>query len=173
MLSCLNSGIYTGSRMLFALARRGDAPQAVLETNARGVPVKAILLTVSIGFASVILAAIWPDSVFIWLVNSSGAVALFCYVLIACAQLKMRRTLEREASEKLTLKMWFFPWLTYASIVGMVAVILAMALVDDVRAQLWWSLGSLAIVLALAFWHQRRKEAPKSSPAPGGSAAAT
>ena len=28
VLSCLNSGIYTGSRMLFALARRGDAPQA-------------------------------------------------------------------------------------------------------------------------------------------------
>ena len=38
VLSCLNSGIYTGSRMLFALARRGDAPQALLETNGRGVP---------------------------------------------------------------------------------------------------------------------------------------
>ena len=60
VLSCLNSGIYTGSRMLFALARRGDAPQSLLEVNARGVPVKAILLTVSIGFFSVILAAIWP-----------------------------------------------------------------------------------------------------------------
>ncbi len=173
VLSCLNSGIYTGSRMLFALARRGDAPQALLETNRRGVPVKAILLTVTIGFLSVIMAAIWPESVFLWLVNSSGAVALFCYVLIACAELKMRRKLEREDPEKLTLRMWFFPWLTYASIVAMVAVILAMALVDDVRAQLWWSLGSLAVVLALAFWHVHRKAAPKASPAPGGSAAAT
>jgi hypothetical protein len=26
-----------------------------------------------------------------------------------------------------------------------------MALVDDVRSQLWWSLGSLALVLAAAF----------------------
>jgi len=168
VLSCLNSGIYTGSRMLFALARRGDAPQAVLETNARGVPVKAILLTVSIGFASVILAALWPDSVFIWLVNSSGAVALFCYVLIACAQVRLRRRLEREAPEKLTLRMWLFPWLTYASIAGMVCVILAMALVDEVRAQLWWSLGSLAIVLALAFWHTRRREEPSRSTAATG-----
>ena len=114
-------------------------------------PVKAILLTVSIGFFSVILAAIWPESVFIWLVNSSGAVALFCYVLIACAQLRMRRRLEREAPDRLTLKMWGFPWLTYASIAAMVAVIVAMALVDEVRAQLWWSLGSLAVVL-LAAW---------------------
>ena len=160
VLSCLNSGIYTGSRMLFALARRGDAPQALLETNRRGVPVKAILLTVSIGFFSVILAAIWPESVFIWLVNSSGAVALFCYVLIACAQLRMRRRLEREAPERLTLRMWAFPCLTYASIAAMVAVILAMALVDEVRAQLWWSLGSLAVVLAAAWWRTRRAEAP-------------
>jgi GABA permease len=157
VLSCLNSGIYTGSRMLFALARRGDAPRAVLETNARGVPVKAILLTVSIGFASVILAAIWPDSVFLWLVNSSGAVALFCYVLIACAELRMRRRLEREAPERLTLRMWLYPWLTYASIAAMVVVIGAMALVDDVRNQLWWSLGSLAVVLALAFWRTAQR----------------
>jgi GABA permease len=153
VLSCLNSGIYTGSRMLFALARRGDASHALLEVNRRGVPVKAILLTVSIGFASVILAAIWPESVFLWLVNSSGAVALFCYVLIALAQLRLRRQLEREAPERLALRMWLYPWLTYASIAGMVAVIAAMALVDDVRAQLWWSLGSLAVVLALAWRH--------------------
>ena len=165
VLSCLNSGIYTGSRMLFALSRRGDAPAALLETTRRGVPVKAIMLTVSIGFLSVILAALWPESVFLWLVNSSGAVALFCYVLIACAQLRMRRQLEREAPEKLTLRMWGFPWLTYASIAGMVAVIGAMALVDDVRAQLWWSLGSLAVVLGAAWWHGRRSTEPRRAPA--------
>ena len=44
VLSCLNSGIYVASRMLFALARRGDAPRALLEVNGRGVPVQAILL---------------------------------------------------------------------------------------------------------------------------------
>lgn len=167
VLSCLNSGIYTGSRMLFALARRGDAPQAVLETSARGVPVKAILLTVSIGFFSVILAALWPDSVFLWLVNSSGAVALFCYVLIACAQLRMRRRLEREAPDRLVLRMWLFPWLTYASIAAMVVVIGAMALVDDVRAQLWWSLASLAVVLIAGYFHTSE---PRSEPARGGAA---
>jgi GABA permease len=165
VLSCLNSGIYTGSRMLFALARRGDAPQAVLETNGRGVPVKAIMLTVSIGFASVILAAIWPESVFLWLVNSSGAVALFCYLLIACAELRMRRKLEREAPERLALRMWLYPWLTYAAIVAMAAVIAAMALVDDVRDQLWWSLGSLAIVLLAAFVHGSGRREPRGEPA--------
>jgi GABA permease len=167
VLSCLNSGIYTGSRMIFALGRRGYAPQALVQTNQRGVPVKAIALTVSIGFLSVIAAAIWPDTVFIWLVNSSGAVALFCYLLIAVSQLRMRRTLEREDPESLTLKMWLFPWLTYLSIAAIVAVIVAMALVDDVRDQLWWSIASLAIVVGLAHWHVKRagrRQASRSAP---------
>jgi GABA permease len=170
VLSCLNSGIYTGSRMLFALSRRGYAPQALVATNGRGVPVKAILLTVSIGFLSVILDAIAPNSVFLWLVNSSGAVALFCYLLIAVSQLILRRRLEREDPESLTLRMWLFPWLTYLTIAAMVVVIAAMALVADVRDQLWWSLGSLAVVVALAFWHCRRREATAPSSRVGAAA---
>ncbi len=105
VLSCLNSGIYTTSRMPFALARRGDAPKALLEVNARGVPVKAILLSVSIGFLSVIFAAISPNTVFLFLVNSSGAIALFVYILIALPKLRMRRTLERDAPQRLKLRM--------------------------------------------------------------------
>src|SRR3954470_3506943 len=153
VLSCLNSGIYVASRMLFALSRRGDAPKALLEVNGRGVPVKAILLSVSVGFVSVIFDAISPDKVFLFLVNSSGAVALFCYVLIAVAELRTRRRLEAEAPERLKLRMWLFPWLTYAAIVAMVAVIVAMALVDDVRSQLIPSFISLAVVL-VAGWRR-------------------
>src|SRR3954447_13863165 len=173
VLSCLNSGIYTGSRMLFALARRGYAPQGLVETNGRGVPVKAIALTVSIGFLSVILQAISPEHVFTWLVNSSGAVALFCYVLIAVSELRLRRRLEHEDPEALTLRMWLFPYLTYAAIIAMIAVIGAMALVDDVRTQLWWSLASLAIVVGLSFVFAGRAPAPRrrEATAPGGATA--
>ena len=156
VLSCLNSGIYTASRMLFALSRRGDAPHAFLDVNSRGVPVKAILLSVTIGFLSVIFDAVSPDKVFLFLVNSSGAVALFCYVLIALAELRMRRRLEAEEPERLKLRMWFFPWLTYAAIFAMVAVIVSMAFVKDVRSQLIPSFISLFVVLAAAWWRSRR-----------------
>ena len=83
VLSCLNSGMYTASRMVFSLARRGDAPEGLLEVNRRGVPVKAILLTSSIGFASTIFSYLSPDTVFLFLVNSSGAIALFVWLVIA------------------------------------------------------------------------------------------
>ena len=166
VLSCLNSGMYVGSRMLFALARRGDAPKTLLDVNRRGVPVKAILLTSSIGFLSTILAYLSPETVFLFLVNSSGAIALFVYLLIAVSELKMRRTLEREAPDKLKVKMWFYPWLTYFAIIAMVAVIGAMALVEDVRAQLIPSFISLAVVL-VAYWVKSRSER-RSAAVPAG-----
>jgi GABA permease len=171
VLSCLNSGIYVASRMLFALARRGDAPKALLEVNSRGVPVKAILLSVSVGFISVIFDAISPDKVFLFLVNSSGAVALFCYILIALAELRMRRQLEAEAPERLKLRMWLFPWLTYLAIAAMVAVIVAMAFVDDARPQLIPSFISLIVVVGAAFL--RYREAPARSAVTGAQASRT
>ena len=168
VLSCLNSGIYTASRMLFALARRGDAPKALLDVNRRGVPVKAIALSVSIGFLSVIFAAISPNKVFLFLVNSSGAIALFCYILIAAAELRMRRRLEAEAPERLKLRMWLFPWLTYLAIAAMVAVIVSMAFVKDARPQVIPSLISLVVVLAAARWHTRRSTATRRAAAARG-----
>src|SRR3712207_8194032 len=42
-LSCLNSGLYTASRMLFVLAAPRDAPLGLMSVNRRGVPMAAIL----------------------------------------------------------------------------------------------------------------------------------
>jgi len=38
VLSALNSGLFASSRMILALARRGDAPRALAKLNGRGVP---------------------------------------------------------------------------------------------------------------------------------------
>ena len=67
----------------------------------------------------------------------------------------MRRQLEREAPERLKLRMWAFPYLTYFAIAATVAVIGSMALVKDVRSQLIPSFISLAVVLG-AYWFKSR-----------------
>jgi len=59
----------------------------------------------------------------------------------------MRRRLEREAPERLQLKMWFYPWLTYLSIVCIVAVLIGMAIISDLRPLLIASLISLGVML--------------------------
>src|SRR3954447_23730813 len=146
VLSCLNSGLYTASRMLFVLAARREAPMRLITVNGRGVPVWTILASTVVGFLSVIAAYVSPDKVFTFLLNSSGAVILFVYLLIAISQFVLRR---RTPEDQLTVKMWFFPVLTIVAALGIVAVLVQMGFKSDTRSQLVLSLLSWGVVLAL------------------------
>jgi len=160
VLSALNSGLFASSRMLMALARRGDAPSGVARLDARGVPVAAILASTAFGYATVAMSYLSPDRVFAFLVNSYGTVAIFVYVLIAVAELGLRRRLEREAPERLRIRMWGFPWLTRVAIVAMLAIVAAMSVIPEQRVSLLFGLVSVAVLLgAYALRHLVRPRA--------------
>ncbi|MCZ0989213.1 amino acid permease [Streptomyces diastatochromogenes] len=129
VLSCLNSGLYTASRMAFSLGQRGDAPKVFAKTTSRGVPLAAIIASVLFGFVAVFFNYKFPDSVFLFLVNSSGAVALFVWLVICFSQLRMRKIIQREAPEKLVVKMWLYPYLTWAT-AALIVFVLGYMLTD-------------------------------------------
>ncbi|GGX50823.1 amino acid permease [Streptomyces minutiscleroticus] len=152
VLSCLNSGLYTASRMAFSLGERGDAPKSFARTTGRGVPRTAILSSVVFGFVAVFFNYEFPDTVFLFLVNSSGAVALFVWLVICASQLRMRRIVERESPEKLIVRMWLYPYLTWATI-GLIVFVLGYMLTDtehDGRTTVLLSLLVAAVVVGLA-----------------------
>ncbi len=160
VLSCLNSGLYTASRMAFSLGRRGDAPKAFARVNKQGVPRAAILGSVVFGFLSVFFNYMWPDTVFKFLLNSSGAVALFVWLVICVTQLKMRGIILRETPEKLVVRMWLFPYLTWATI-GMILFVLGYMVYDggDNRQQVMLSVLVAVVVLAIGLVLDRRRRA--------------
>ncbi|MFF8842246.1 amino acid permease [Streptomyces sp. NPDC015127] len=157
VLSCLNSGLYTASRMAFSLGRRGDAPASFARTSPRGVPTAAILSSVAFGFLAVFFNYKWPDTVFEFLLNSSGAVALFVWLVICCTQLRMRGIILREAPEKLVVRMWLFPYLTWATI-AMISFVLVYMLFDDAgREQVLLSLLAAAFVVTIGVVRERTR----------------
>ncbi|MFE8949088.1 amino acid permease [Streptomyces sp. NPDC007856] len=145
VLSCLNSGLYTASRMAFSLGERGDAPKAFARTTSRGVPMTAILASVVFGFVAVFFNYAYPDTVFLFLVNSSGAVALFVWLVICFSQLRMRRIIQREAPEKLVVRMWLYPYLTWATAAFIVFVLGYM--LTDTKGE---SSGRTTVLLSVA-----------------------
>ena len=161
VLSCLNSGLYVTSRVLFTLASRGDAPQSLVALNKRKVPARAILIGSVFGYGAVIASIISPELVFAFLVNASGATMLIVYMLIAVSQIRLRRRLERTNPEQVVARMWLFPGLSYAVIVAIAGVLAAMAFTPELLVQLAASLFGLIVVLALYFGvRQRRRYAP-------------
>jgi GABA permease len=155
VLSALNSGLFAASRMLMALARRADAPAAFSRLDARGVPVAAILASTAFGYLTVVMSYVSPERIFAFLVNSYGTVAIFVYLLIAVAELKLRRRLEREAPARLRVRMWGYPWLTRLTIVAMLAIVAAMGVIREQRIALLFGFLSVAVLL-IAFTLRRR-----------------
>ena len=163
VLSCLNSAFYVSSRVLFILAERGDAPQSLVKLNARRVPVGSVLIGAVAGFLGIIAATQAPQVVFDFLVSSSGAVIVFVYMTICIAQIALRRRREREGVAEPAISMWLFPYLSFAAIAAMAAVLIAMAFTPGLQRDFYVSCITLAAAV-IAYLIAHRVRAPRAAP---------
>jgi L-asparagine transporter-like permease len=149
LLSAMNANIYGASRMAYSLIARGQGPRFLGRVSGSGVPRPAVVASSVFGFVAVLLNFWWPDTVFLWLLNMVGAATLVVWGFIAVSQLVSRRRLEREAPEKLVVRMWGFPVLTVVALLGILTVLLLMLRDGDTRTQLAFT-GCLTVVLIAA-----------------------
>jgi AAT family amino acid transporter/GABA permease len=157
VLSCLNSAFYVCSRVLFVLAEHGDAPPWLVQLNPRRVPTRSVWMGSLAGVLGIIAATAHSQKVFAFLVNASGALMVFIYMMVACAHLRVRRARESGGAAAPALTMWLFPWLNYAALGGMGAVLIAMAFTPDMRRDLWASILSLALAVGAFFLTRARR----------------
>ncbi|MGW2698845.1 amino acid permease [Streptomyces sp. NPDC001340] len=157
LLSAMNANIYGSSRIAYSLVERGQGPKALAKTSG-GVPRIAVLTSCVFGFVCVLLSYWRPDDVFPWLLNMIGAVILVVWIFIAVSQLLLRRRVEREAPEKLVVRMWAFPFLTWVALAGMAAIFVLMAREQGTRVQLY-STGGMTVFLAVVGYVWQRVRA--------------
>ncbi|MFE1754080.1 amino acid permease [Streptomyces anandii] len=160
LLSAMNANIYGSSRIAYSLVERGLGPKGLARVSG-GVPRVAVLVSSVFGFGCVLLSRWRPDDVFPWLLNMIGAVILVVWVFIAVSQLRLRRRLERETPDRLVVRMWAFPWLTWVALAGMATVFVLMAREPGTRVQLY-STGAMTLVLAAVglAWQRTRTRTP-------------
>ncbi len=163
VLSCLNSAFYVSSRVLFILAERGDAPEALVRLNARRVPVFSVSLGALAGFLGIIAATEAPQVIFDFLVSSSGALIVFVYMTMVVAHIALRQRRERAGAPAPSVTMWLFPWLSYAVLAAMAAVLLAMATRPGLQQDLKFSCITLVVAI-LAYCIVKRIRRPRGVP---------
>lgn len=156
LLSAMNANIYGASRMAYSLVARGQGPRFLGKLTHR-VPRRAVVATCSFGFAAVLLSYRWPDTLFQWLLNMVGAAILVVWAFTAAAQLRTRRRLEREAPELLTVRMWAYPYLTWAALAAMGGILVLMLRKPDSRTQLLTTAGLTAALSLVGLVRQHRR----------------
>lgn len=153
VVSCLNSSIYTASRMTYSLADRGDAPRSWSTTSASGAPRVAVCCTSLCSFLVTVINYTLPATFFNTLLATSGAVALLVYLVIAITQLRLRQLKERQGIQ-LEVKMWLFPYLSIFTIAAIIAAFAGMLLIPEHRIEVGATLMLAAAIIAVGTYLQ-------------------
>ena len=114
-LSAVNSSIYLGSRTVLYMAKSGKAPRFLGWTNARGVPVFAILLTNAFGALSQMNNSTGAAQAYSYIVNLSGVSTYLVWGSISFIHIRFRTAWKRQgrSPDELPYKSLLYPWNAY------------------------------------------------------------
>lgn len=127
LLSACNTQIYGSSRFLQNLAVRGDAPQAFAQTDSRGVPVRAVVVSVFFGFVAVALQYWNPPGLLAFLLNAVGGCLIVLWIAVALSFVRLHPKLV-ENGEITDVRMWapnVLPWIMVALTGGVILLMLS------------------------------------------------
>ena len=91
VLSAGNSGMYASTRMLYTLAREGKAPRIFARLSKGGVPRYALLATTVIAGLCFLSSMFGNQTVYLWLLNTSGMTGFIAWLGIAISHYRFRR----------------------------------------------------------------------------------
>lgn len=91
VLSAGNSGMYASTRMLFHLACEGKAPACFKKLSANGVPRNALYATTAIAGLCFLTSLFGNQTVYLWLLNTSGMCGFIAWLGIAVSHYRFRR----------------------------------------------------------------------------------
>ncbi|QEH77842.1 amino acid permease [Sphingomonas sp. C8-2] len=121
-LSAMNSSLYMASRMLFSLARAGDAPASFGVLNGAAVPARAALAS-GLGILIAAAVALLSPRAFEYMLGIALFGGLFTWMLILVTHFRFRR---RVGTEGLAYRAPFFPIPQCIGLAGLLAIVAAM-----------------------------------------------
>jgi L-asparagine transporter-like permease len=155
-LSSMNAQLYVSTRMLFSLARGGQAPRALGVANRRGVPVRALAVSSSGAALAPVMSVVLPGHSFLLMMSLAMFGALFTWLVIFVTHLRFRRAVEREG-RTLRFRMWGFPVFTVVGAVAMAAIIVTTAWMPDFRMTLVAGVPFLIVLTGVYRWLRGRQ----------------
>ena len=94
-LSVYNSGMYANSRMLFGLAKQGNAPKIFEKVNKQGVPIPAVLFSALLIFGCVLLNYFVPEDALSHLMYVVVGALVLNWAMISLTHLKFKQAMKK------------------------------------------------------------------------------
>ncbi|PRC90911.1 amino acid permease [Solimicrobium silvestre] len=156
-LSAMNSQLYITTRMMFSLARGGDAPAGLGKLNAHGIPFNALLLSTSGIALATIVYTLFPDTAFTLMVALSMFGALFTWMMIFVTHYFFRIHRNNNGGPALSFQLKGFPVTTLLGFILMLAILITTAFTEIFRMTLVFGIPFLALLILLFYFQKNRK----------------
>ena len=136
--SATNSGIFSTSRMIYALSKRGHAPSRMKRLTNHAVPYQATLFSAAALLFTVVLNYVMPESVFIMITSISTFCFIYIWAIIVICHLKYRKT-RPELAKQSTFRMPLYPFMNYLILAFFLFILVVLALQSDTRIALMFT----------------------------------
>lgn len=133
--SAANSCCFSTSRMVYTLAKEGNAPKSMGTLNKRSVPQRALLFSALVIAIAVLLNYVIPEGVFTLITSISTICFMFAWIMTILCHIKYKKT-RPDLAAKSKFKMPFAPFSDYLVLVFFVFVAIVLALAEDTRVAL-------------------------------------
>ncbi|TNH43420.1 bifunctional threonine/serine APC transporter ThrP [Photorhabdus luminescens] len=151
-LSGCNSGMYSGGRMLYALAKNNQLPSSLTKLSKNGVPVICIAITIlclTVG-SSLNYLIPNPQAVFVYVYSASVLPGMVPWFVILISQLRFRQY-HQQALKQHSFKSILFPYVNYLTLAFLCCVLIGMAINPDTRFSLLVG-GGFLLIVSLIYW---------------------
>ncbi|MFO3662997.1 amino acid permease [Pseudomonas amygdali] len=146
-VSAINSDIFGAGRMMYGLARDGQAPASFARLSRHGVPWMTVLVMGIALLGGVLLNYLIPKDVFLLIASLATFATVWVWLMILLTQVAMRRSMNRDEAAQLKFAVPFWPYGPAAAIVFMLFIFGVLGYFPDNRAAL--IVGAIWIVLLL------------------------
>lgn len=115
IISAGNSNVYSGSRVLYALAESGVAPKFFGLTNRHGVPYVAVVTVAAFGSLGYLACSSSGQNAFNWLLNITAVAGLIAWGFISFTHIRFMNVMKSRGISRDTLpyKAMFMPYASY------------------------------------------------------------
>jgi len=155
-LSVYNSCVYCNSRMLFGLAKQGNAPKALLNVDRRGVPVISIVFSAIATALCVLLNYTMPGEAFGLLMSLVVSALVINWAMISLAHMKFRRKKDQQGV-KTRFPALIYPLGNWICLLFLAGILVLMAITPGMAISVWL-IPVWILILAVGYWLKNRSQ---------------
>ncbi|HUB62915.1 MAG TPA: amino acid permease [Methylocella sp.] len=151
--SSCNSGIFSTGRMLYSLARVGQAPRVFGKVSRRRVPAAGVTASAAIMLIGVALNYIVPERVFVYVTSISLVGSLWTWALIVIAHLGYRKAVATGKARQVAYRMPGSPYTNGFVVAFLTLVVILLSLDEGTRialyvAPVWFTILGIGYLIA-------------------------